>query len=176
MKRKVILILSFALFGVCNSLFAQDNPTHRLKHAVFIGYPTQILSHSTNAIYVAYNPYKQIARNISLEGQLGFSRLNYKAFISGNRGRLDFGTAQIGLRLHQKDSEKKFKPYFNLLGGISSGVSTTLMGQYNQESKPFTNICVSTGVFLAYGRRIAAGVSLESNHEPLVIFKLVYKF
>jgi hypothetical protein len=175
MKRQVILILSFALFGVCNSLFAQENPLKNLKHTLVVGYPTQILSGSTKAIYLAYNPYLQIAQKISLEGQFGFSRMNYRAFISGYHGRLNFGTAHIGVRLHQKNSEKKLKPYFNLLGGLSSGVSTIHVGQYNQESKPYTNLSISTGLFLAYGRRIAAGVSLESNHEPLVIFKFIYK-
>ena len=149
---------------VCCSCFVQGQElSKRVDHGFVVGYPVQILSNSGSGIYLGYNPYVQINKLISLEGQAAYSFSNYRAFLSGESRRMEFASVHIGVRFQKNNSTRKLLPYLSLLGGLSSGVS-----------ERFIAMSFSGGLFLEYNKKFTLGVAIENHPESMLILKAKY--
>jgi len=169
----------FLLFWVvfCSCLLVRGQGVEKnVSHSIVLGYPNHILSSSRSALYLAYNPSVAIRDLVSLEGQLAYSFSNYKAFLSGDYGRLEFASLHAGVRFQRNNSNRKLSPYVSLLAGLSSGVHKQHIGQSNEKVDRFTVLSFSGGFFLEYIRKITVGMVIENHLEPLVVLKAKYTF
>ena len=175
LKIYLLLLLFSGLFSL-QIANAQNKP---LEAVATIGWAIPILDGGAG-FHIGINPHYDFSEFFAIEGQLSYARANIKKFLVGDPAKAQIANGLIGGRIYIVESDRNFRPYLNLLGGVmyyfekdkttqvnSSYFSLGLSaGLYVQIQNKFTvGIAGETSAFLV----LKAGYNLNSSSGPTVI-------
>ena len=151
------VVLAIILFTFYNYSFSQ------IDVSATVGAATPILNNGTG-IQIGINPSMEVTDYFSIEGQASYIHVDAKGFLSGEDVTMTSFNALAGGRLYFLNSEKSFRPYFNLLAGIN---------HHSEQNSPL-GIGLTLGLYGEVNDKFLIGVATESY--SFIIGKVGYQF